>query len=115
MREREPYLHHEMLGKFQDPMGRAMSRPGERWSETLMRRCEEAEITEKIRGEQMRLGVDPKEWVGAGGRQVEEEEEEEEMEEVESEEEEEEDRSRSTEVWIFLLFFVKLDDIDLVV
>nr|KJB25433.1 hypothetical protein B456_004G191100 [Gossypium raimondii] len=42
MREREPYLHHEYLGRFQDLSGRSMARPGERWSETLMRRCEEA-------------------------------------------------------------------------
>ncbi|KAF0900952.1 hypothetical protein E2562_037086 [Oryza meyeriana var. granulata] len=62
MREREPYLHHEYLGRFQDPTGRAMARPGERWSETLMRRAEEAVIVEKIRGEQIRRGVDPSEW-----------------------------------------------------
>ncbi|RLN41838.1 coiled-coil domain-containing protein 97 [Panicum miliaceum] len=41
MWEREPYMHHEYLGCFQDPLGRAMARPGERWSETLMRREEE--------------------------------------------------------------------------
>ncbi|CAL9071529.1 unnamed protein product [Musa textilis] len=90
MREREPYLHHEYLGKFQDPAGRSLSRPGERWSETLMRRCEEAMLVEKIRGEQQRLGVDKREWVGGGGEE-EEEEEEEEVEEEEEEEEEEED------------------------
>uniref|UniRef100_A0A453QL19 CCD97-like C-terminal domain-containing protein n=1 Tax=Aegilops tauschii subsp. strangulata TaxID=200361 RepID=A0A453QL19_AEGTS len=64
MREREPYLHHEYLGRFQDPFGRAMVRPGEKFSETLMRRAEEAVIVEKIRGEQIRRGVDPSEWVG---------------------------------------------------
>lgn len=94
MRERESYLHYEILGRFQDPMGRVMSRPGERWSETLLRRCEEAEITEKIRGEQKRRGVDRREWVGGGD----------EMEEVESEEEEseeeEEDGLKSKEVCI---------------
>lgn len=47
MREREPYLHHEYLGRFQDPLGRAMGRPGERWSETLMRRAEEAVIVKE--------------------------------------------------------------------
>ncbi|RLM54155.1 coiled-coil domain-containing protein 97 [Panicum miliaceum] len=62
MREREHYLHREYLGRFQDPLGRAMARPGERWSETLMRRAEEAVIVEKIRGEQIRRGVDPSEW-----------------------------------------------------
>lgn len=102
MREREPYLHHEMLGRFQDPMGRVMSRPGERWSDTLLRRCEEAAIVEKIRGEQKRLGVDPREWVGGGDGVVEEEEqmEEVESEEEESESEEERDQSRSMEVCI---------------
>ncbi|TYK12071.1 coiled-coil domain-containing protein 97 [Cucumis melo var. makuwa] len=57
MREREPFLHHEYVGKFQDPSGRGMARPGERWSETLMRRSEEAMLVAKIRGEQRRLGV----------------------------------------------------------
>jgi hypothetical protein len=91
MREREPYLHHEYLGRFQDPLGRAMARPGERWSETLMRRAEEAVIVEKIRGEQIRRGVDPSEWVGGGPEEAMEEQEEEEEEEDEEEEEEEEE------------------------
>ncbi|KAM0945641.1 hypothetical protein DsansV1_C10g0104851 [Dioscorea sansibarensis] len=85
MREREPYLHHELVGRFQDPVGRAMSRPGERWSETLMRRCDEAALVEKIRGEQQRRGIARKDWVG--GAEVEMEEEEEEDEEEEEEEE----------------------------
>ncbi|KAF8379167.1 hypothetical protein HHK36_028596 [Tetracentron sinense] len=55
MRGREPYLHHEYVGKFQDPSARSMARPGERWSETLMRRSEEAILVAKIRGEQQRL------------------------------------------------------------
>ncbi|XP_074565798.1 uncharacterized protein LOC141822254 [Curcuma longa] len=93
MREREPYLHHEYLGKFQDPAGRSLSRPGERWSETLMRRCEEAMLVEKIRGEQQRLGVDEKEWVGGGGKEeeVSEEEEEDDDDEEDDDEEEEEE------------------------
>ncbi|KAI3453441.1 hypothetical protein Pfo_010104 [Paulownia fortunei] len=79
MREREPYLHHEYVGKFQDPSGRSMARPGERWSETLLRRSEEAILVEKIRGEQQRLGVAQSDWVGnERERQGEEEEEEEE-------------------------------------
>ncbi|XP_073106128.1 uncharacterized protein [Elaeis guineensis] len=88
MREREPYLHHEYLGRFQDPSGRVLSRPGERWSETLMRRCEEAMLVEKIRQEQQRLGVARRDWVGGGGEeeQEEEEEEEEESEQVKGEE-----------------------------
>ncbi|MCL7047518.1 hypothetical protein MKW94_028394 [Papaver nudicaule] len=65
MREREPYLHHEYLGKYQDPFGRSMARPGEKWSDTLMRRYEETILVTKIRGEQQRLGVDEKEWVVA--------------------------------------------------
>ncbi|CAA6669765.1 unnamed protein product [Spirodela intermedia] len=67
MREREPYLHHEYVGRFQDPSGRGMSRPGERWSETLMRRSEEAIIVAKIRTEQQRLGVARKDWIGNEG------------------------------------------------
>ncbi|PPD75469.1 hypothetical protein GOBAR_DD27602 [Gossypium barbadense] len=63
MREREPYLHHEYLGRFQDLSGRSMARPGERWSETLMRRCEEARLVAKIREEQQRLGVAQKDWM----------------------------------------------------
>uniref|UniRef100_M8BNC1 CCD97-like C-terminal domain-containing protein n=1 Tax=Aegilops tauschii TaxID=37682 RepID=M8BNC1_AEGTA len=89
MREREPYLHHEYLGRFQDPLGRAMVRPGEKFSETLMRRAEEAVIVEKIRGEQMRRGVDPSEWVGGPIERPMMVQEEEEEEEEEKEEEEE--------------------------
>ncbi|XP_042018623.1 coiled-coil domain-containing protein 97-like [Salvia splendens] len=92
MREREPYLHHEYVGKFQDPSGRSMARPGERWSETLMRRSEEAILVEKIRGEQQRLGVAQSDWVG-NEREKQEEEEDEEQEEEEEEEEEEDDGS----------------------
>ncbi|KAK6138167.1 hypothetical protein DH2020_028103 [Rehmannia glutinosa] len=75
MREREPYLHHEYVGKFQDQSGRNMARPGERWSETLMRRSEEAVLLMKIRGEQQRLGVAQSDWVG--NEEIEEEEEDE--------------------------------------
>lgn len=96
MREREPYLHHELLGKFQDPSGRSMARPGERWSETLMRRSEEAMLVEKIRGEQQRLGVAEKDWVGSE-RVVEEEVEEVEEEEEEMEEEESEGSEETEE------------------
>ncbi|KAH7549705.1 hypothetical protein JRO89_XS13G0069300 [Xanthoceras sorbifolium] len=67
MREREPYLHHEYVGKFQDLSERSMARPGERWSETLIRRAEEAILVAKIREEQQRLGVDEREWVVASG------------------------------------------------
>lgn len=94
MREREPYLHHEYVGKFQDPSGRSMARPGERWSETLMRRAEEATLVKKIRDEQQRRGVAQSDWVGFGNQElenVEEEEEEEEEEDTEEEEEEEEE------------------------
>lgn len=93
MREREPYLHHEYVGQFQDPSGRSMARPGERWSETLMRRSEEAFLLEKIRGEQQRLGVARSDWVG-NEREMQEEESEEE----ESDEEEEKDKSETEAV-----------------
>ncbi|BFG31227.1 hypothetical protein CerSpe_175020 [Prunus speciosa] len=83
MREREPYLHHEYVGKFQDPIGRSMARPGERWSDTLLRRAEEAILVAKIRGEQQRLGVSESDWVGGERNQQEEQEEEEEEEEEE--------------------------------
>lgn len=86
MREREPYLHHEYVGKFQDQTGRSMARPGERWSETLMRRSEEAFLVAEIRREQQRLGVAERDWVGNDTNQQEEAEE-----ETEEEEEEEED------------------------
>lgn len=88
MREREPYLHHEMLGKFQDPSSRRMARPGERWSETLLRRCEEAFLVEKIRVEQQRLGIAQRDWVGIERQVVQEEESADEEEEEESEEDE---------------------------
>ena len=91
MREREPYLHHEYLGKFQDLSGRSMARPGERWSETLLRRAEEAILVAKIRGEQQRLGVAERDWVGFERNQQEEEEEDEEEEEEEDDDDEEDD------------------------
>ncbi|KAK9667936.1 hypothetical protein RND81_13G021900 [Saponaria officinalis] len=96
MREREPYLHHEYLGKFQDPYGRSMARPGERWSDTLMRRAEEAILVRKIRSEQQRLGVHESEWVGYE-RAIDLEEEEEMEEEEEDDEEEEEDEDEDSE------------------
>ncbi|CAN7043827.1 unnamed protein product [Brassica rapa subsp. trilocularis] len=89
MRDREPYLHHEYVGMFQDSMGRNMARPGERWSETLMRRAEEAALVTRIREEQQRLGVAECDWVG--NEKMEESEEESEQEEVETEDEEEEE------------------------
>uniref|UniRef100_A0A7N1A562 CCD97-like C-terminal domain-containing protein n=1 Tax=Kalanchoe fedtschenkoi TaxID=63787 RepID=A0A7N1A562_KALFE len=95
MREREPYLHYEYIGKFQDMTGRRMARPGERWSDTLMRRSEEAMLIAKIRSEQQRLGVAEKDWVGNERLQEEETDEmEEEEEEEEMEEEEEEEKER---------------------
>ncbi|KAJ0049285.1 hypothetical protein Pint_15741 [Pistacia integerrima] len=72
MREREPYLHHEYVGKFQDLTGRNMARPGERWSETLIRRSEEAILVAKIREEQQRLGVAERDWIGNERNQQEE-------------------------------------------
>jgi hypothetical protein len=77
MRDREPYLHHEYVGKYQDLMARNMARPGERWSETLMRRAEEATLVARIREEQQRLGVAESDWIGNERREEEEEEEEE--------------------------------------
>ncbi|KAL9242747.1 hypothetical protein vseg_016716 [Gypsophila vaccaria] len=98
MREREPYLHHEYVGKFQDPYGRSMARPGERWSDTLMRRAEEAILIRKIRSEQQRLGVHESEWVGNDiASNLEEEEGEEEMEEEEEDEEEEDEDDDDSE------------------
>lgn len=104
MREREPYLHHEYLGRFQDPFGRSMVRPGERWSETLMRRSDEAFLVAEIRREQQRLGVAERDWVGNEiNRQQEGEEEEEETEEEEEEEdaddEHEDEGSSVRQVW----------------
>lgn len=78
MREQELYLHHLLLGRFQDPLERAISWPRERWSEMLMRRNEEAMLVEKIQGEQQRLEVARRDWVGSGEVKEEEEEEEEE-------------------------------------
>ncbi|CAI9759485.1 unnamed protein product [Fraxinus pennsylvanica] len=54
-----------------------MVTPGEWWSETLMRRSEEAILVEKIRIEQQRLGVAESDWVGNERERQEEEEEEE--------------------------------------
>ncbi|KAG6384373.1 hypothetical protein SASPL_155821 [Salvia splendens] len=51
-------LSMEELNHF----GREHGEPGERWSETLMRRSEEAILVEKIRGEQQRLGVAQSDW-----------------------------------------------------
>ncbi|CAF1908214.1 unnamed protein product [Brassica oleracea] len=94
IRDREPYLHHEYVGKFQDSMSRNMARPGERWSETLMRRAEEAALVSRIREEQQRLGVAECDWVG--NENMEESEEESEQEEVETEEEEEKQTGASS-------------------
>lgn len=84
MRSRAPFLHHEYVGKYQDPTLRGFARPGERWSETLMRQSEEARIVAKIKEEQERLGI-----------QEEEEEEDQDVEEEDEEEEEEEEEEGS--------------------
>ncbi|KAH0662375.1 hypothetical protein KY284_027306 [Solanum tuberosum] len=97
MREREPYLHHEYIGRFQDPSGRSMARPGERWSETLMRRSEEAMLVKKIRDEQQRRGVAQSDWIGFDNQELEKMEEEEEEEEEEETEEEEEEEEKEEE------------------
>lgn len=100
MREREPFLHHEYIGKFQDPSGRSMARPGERWSETLIRRSEEAMLVEKIRGEQQRLGVAESDWVGnqrERREELEDEEEEEEEEDTDDENKTENTAEKETE------------------
>ncbi|XP_017230517.2 uncharacterized protein LOC108205191 [Daucus carota subsp. sativus] len=98
MREREPYLHHEYVGQYQDLSGRRMARPGERWSDTLMRRVDEGILVAKIRREQQRLGVAQRDWVGVEMElQQEEVEEEEESEEEEEEEEEEESEEEEEE------------------
>ncbi|KAK4745241.1 hypothetical protein SAY87_011553 [Trapa incisa] len=96
MREREPYLHHEYVGKFQDPGSRGMARPGERWSETLIRRCEEAFLVSEVRREQQRLGIAERDWVGNERQQQEhmEEEEEEEEENEEDDDDDEEDEHK---------------------
>ncbi|GKF89535.1 coiled-coil domain-containing protein 97, partial [Tanacetum coccineum] len=64
MRDREPYLHHDFVGKFQDQIGRRMSRPGEKWSKTLLKRVKEALLMENIWMEQQQLGVDEMDRVG---------------------------------------------------
>ncbi|GKB04119.1 coiled-coil domain-containing protein 97 [Tanacetum coccineum] len=87
MKYREPYLHHEFVEKFHDQSGRRMSRHREKWSETLLRRAEEALLIEKIRMEQQRLGVDEMDWVGNDRREEEQDEEEEEDEDDEEVEE----------------------------
>lgn len=97
MREREPYLHHEYVGQYQDPSGRSMARPGERWSETLLRRAEEGILVAKIRGEQQRLGVAQRDWVGNEIEMQHEEQEEEEEEEEEAEEESDKEEKRENE------------------
>ncbi|GJU26148.1 phosphoglycerate kinase, cytosolic [Tanacetum coccineum] len=97
MRDREPYLHHEFVGKFQDQSGRRMYRPGEKWSETL-RRTEEALLMEKIQMEQQRLGVDEMDWVGNERLEEEQEEQEEEQEEEEDEDDEEVEEGKDGDV-----------------
>lgn len=98
MREREPYLHHEYVGKFRDLSERDMARPGERWSETLMRRSEEAVLIAKIREEQQRLGVAEREWIGNERNQQQEEEEEEE--DGEEDDDEDEDEAVKNASWV---------------
>ncbi|KAM7494007.1 hypothetical protein LguiB_028616 [Lonicera macranthoides] len=65
-----------------------MARPGERWSETLMRRAKERILVEKIRTEQQRPGVAERDWVVYKREPQEMEEEEEEVSDEENEDEE---------------------------
>uniref|UniRef100_A0A0C9S669 TSA: Wollemia nobilis Ref_Wollemi_Transcript_11699_1872 transcribed RNA sequence n=1 Tax=Wollemia nobilis TaxID=56998 RepID=A0A0C9S669_9CONI len=82
MRDRAPLLHHEYVGKYQDPTIRGFARPGECWSETLMRQSDEATIVVKIKEEQERLGIQEEE-EEEDQQQQEEEEEDKEKEEAE--------------------------------
>ncbi|PRQ27772.1 hypothetical protein RchiOBHm_Chr6g0308841 [Rosa chinensis] len=47
MREGEPYLHHEYVGKFQVPSCRSMARPGERCDWVGGERIQEVEEQEE--------------------------------------------------------------------
>lgn len=58
MRMRSPLIHYEHVGQFQDPAIRDPAvRPGERFSDTLIRRSEEAYIQERLREERVAAGI----------------------------------------------------------
>eukprot|EP00245_Coleochaete_scutata_P005521 TRINITY_DN19157_c0_g1_i1.p1 TRINITY_DN19157_c0_g1~~TRINITY_DN19157_c0_g1_i1.p1 ORF type:complete len:539 (-),score=131.36 TRINITY_DN19157_c0_g1_i1:647-2263(-) len=54
IRERCPLLHHEYIGRFQDPASRSQARRGETWSETLIRRCRDEDIDHRLASERER-------------------------------------------------------------
>lgn len=58
MRMRAPLMHYEHVGQFQDPAVRDPAvRPGERFSDTLIRRSEEAYIQQRLREERVEAGI----------------------------------------------------------
>ncbi|KAH6557893.1 hypothetical protein KP509_1Z087900 [Ceratopteris richardii] len=89
MRLRAPLLYHEYLGQFQDPSERSFARPGERWSDMLIRQGEEAEYQARLRTEREKAGI-PTEDGGSLHTSLEEDEEEEDEEKEEEEVETEE-------------------------
>lgn len=86
MRMRDPLLYHEYLGQFQDPSERAFARPGERWSDMLIRQGEELEYQARLKTEREKAGIP-----------VEQDEDEDNIEEEEEEEGEEEDDNGNEE------------------
>ncbi|KAG0577925.1 hypothetical protein KC19_5G192100 [Ceratodon purpureus] len=88
MRMRSPLMHYEHVGQFQDPAVRDPGvRPGERFSDTLIRRSEEAYIQERLREERVAAGI-PVEEPAEDRNRIDEESEFEEEYDTESEDEE---------------------------
>eukprot|EP00246_Nothoceros_aenigmaticus_P009679 TRINITY_DN253_c0_g1_i1.p1 TRINITY_DN253_c0_g1~~TRINITY_DN253_c0_g1_i1.p1 ORF type:complete len:371 (+),score=75.07 TRINITY_DN253_c0_g1_i1:59-1114(+) len=57
MRLRSPLLHYELVGKYQDASARLEARPGERYSELLLRRAEEAVFQSRLKEEKRQAGI----------------------------------------------------------
>lgn len=89
MRLRSPLLHYECVGKYQDASARLEARPGERFSELLLRRAEEAVFQDRLKEEKRQAGIVEEE--DRNVSEQEEDEEEEEVEEFDSDSEDEED------------------------
>ncbi|CAK9198515.1 unnamed protein product [Sphagnum troendelagicum] len=84
MRMRAPLLHHEYVGQFQDPASRGVAaRPGERYSELLIRQAQEDSIQQQLHDERVAAGI----LVPENPQEDEEDEEDEEEEDTEEDEE----------------------------
>ncbi len=65
MRWRDPLLYHDQIGKHEDPSEARFARPGEKYSDTLIRQTEELAFQNRVKAEQEKAAANEEEEVSA--------------------------------------------------